>query len=700
MSTPHARRPGRRVWYLVFLVLAAANIAAVPVWGATNRLTGDEPHYLMTAESILSDGDLDLADEYATRAHAPYHHEALRPQEVPRPDGARLSPHGPGLALVLLPGYAVGGWVGARVELALVAAAVLTGAGYLAARFVRRPAWVAPAATLAAGLSVPLWVYSTQVYPEMPAAAILVGAALVWTGGSDRRRPEIAAVGLGLMVGVLLLLGLKYAPVAVTVAAVSAWRLRRNRRALALLVGVGGIACLGQAAFNVATYGGISPYSTNVVYAGRSNAFLVADNAGGLARTYRLHGLVLDRHFGIGRYAPVWFAALAAVPVMLVRRDTRAAWTPLAALVAVQWATATWLALTMRGYWFPGRQVVAILPLLVPALAFALARVPALVAALGAVSVGVGAWMVYALDTAQVGAGRNPFWLPLPGFVPAGAAFPDYRTVTVPTVVLPVAWCVLFVALVTVLYRRALPGVGRRPVTAGDDLGGIRLLVGFPARNEAPTVADLVRRARALDTRVAHVDVVVVDDASADETASEATAAGARVLPVADGRTGLGAGVRTILAEATRTGSDWVAFMDADGEYAPEDIPGMIATARSARLDYVTGDRLAQGRPLRMPVWRWLGNRAGSFVVSCLAGLRIRDSQSGIRVLSARAARRAEIPHDYNYAQVLTLALARVDCRMGEVPVSYTRRAHGRTFVRLPVYLWRVVPAMWEVMTP
>jgi hypothetical protein len=82
--------------------------------------------------------------------------------------------------------------------------------------------------------------------------------------------------------------------------------------------------------------------------------------------------------------------------------------------------------------------------------------------------------------------------------------------------------------------------------------------------------------------------------------------------------------------------------------------------------------------------------------LSVPAGRRIRDGQSGFRALSAEAAAAAEIIHDYNYAQVLTLDLLGKGFRYLEVPISYRSRRHGRSFVRLPTYLRRVVPAVWH----
>ncbi len=72
------------------------------------------------------------------------------------------------------------------------------------------------------------------------------------------------------------------------------------------------------------------------------------------------------------------------------------------------------------------------------------------------------------------------------------------------------------------------------------------------------------------------------------------------------------------------------------------------------------------------------------------------DAQTGCRAFSARALAAARIRHDYNYAQVLTIALWGAGIDAVEVPIDYRRRATGRSFVRYPEYLARVAPAVWR----
>jgi glycosyltransferase involved in cell wall biosynthesis len=138
-----------------------------------------------------------------------------------------------------------------------------------------------------------------------------------------------------------------------------------------------------------------------------------------------------------------------------------------------------------------------------------------------------------------------------------------------------------------------------------------------------------------------------------------------------------------------------VAFCDADGEYAPEELETMVAPILRGEADYVVGSRFS-GRIERMLPHRRLGNRLLTGVLRFVSRTKVTDGQSGYRALSFDAARAAEIVHDFNYAQVLTLDLVAKGFRYAEVPISYRFRTTGRSFVKPVGYLRKVIPAIYR----
>lgn len=218
------------------------------------------------------------------------------------------------------------------------------------------------------------------------------------------------------------------------------------------------------------------------------------------------------------------------------------------------------------------------------------------------------------------------------------------------------------------------------------------VLLFLPAHDEKAAVAGVVSRVPATVCG-RPVRCLVVDDGSTDGTAAAAAATGAEVSSLGQNR-GLGAAVRHGLAAGVASGACVVAFCDADGEYAPEELERLVAPILDGQADYVVGSRFA-GQIRRMPTSRRLGNTALTALLRLVARAPLTDGQSGYRALSAAAAAQAEIAHDFNYAQVLTLNLLGKGFRYAEVPISYGFRQSGRSFVRLVPYLRHVIPAVY-----
>ena len=137
-------------------------------------------------------------------------------------------------------------------------------------------------------------------------------------------------------------------------------------------------------------------------------------------------------------------------------------------------------------------------------------------------------------------------------------------------------------------------------------------------------------------------------------------------------------------------------YVDADGEYPPEQIPELLKPIESGEADYVLGSRYL-GTASASPSFGCSPMSPSQGLLCLASGRRITDGQTGFRAFSRRALECAEIIHDYNYAQVLTLDLLKKGMRLKEVPISYRFRTKGKSFIGIK-YLWRVPTAMLREM--
>ena len=219
------------------------------------------------------------------------------------------------------------------------------------------------------------------------------------------------------------------------------------------------------------------------------------------------------------------------------------------------------------------------------------------------------------------------------------------------------------------------------------------VLLFLPAFNEEDAVADCINRVP--DTVCGlNVDCLVIDDGSTDRTAIEAKKAGAEVISLETNQ-GLGAAVRVGLSEGVKRKSSAVIFADADGEYPPEELENLVNPIIQGKADYVVGSRFLGDIEFMRPHRRF-GNHVLTKILSLIARRKITDGQSGYRAFSPRAAASAEVIHDFNYAQIITLDLLAKGYIYLEVPISYHFRTTGESFIKLFPYLRKVVPAVYK----
>ena len=465
--------------------IALPAIGARATYGA--RVTSDEPQYLTTAISIGEDFDLDISDELAERRFEPYHEIDLNPQTIELDDsGRRISPHDPLLPALLALPMRLGGWIAAKAALAVFAAAAAAATLWLAVRRFGVGVRVAGLVVGAFFAAPPLVGYATQVYPEMPAAlCVALGLAAV-TGplGHPGRALALASVVA------LPWLSVKFVPVAAVIAVVlvaRSWPDRRRQLVLDLAVlAVAGAVYL---AFHRSVYGGWTAYASGDHFID-GELLVLGHDPDYLGRSRRLIGLLVDRGFGLAAWSPAYLLAVPALAALARRRPP--GWATLLAVLAAAYAMATWVALTMHGWWWPGRQVVVALPVAVVAVAMLADRLRWLRwLALGGCLVGIFNWVWLVMEAST---GRRTLIVDFeetanPVYQAWSALLPDHRHFEGGAVALTVAWTAAVIATGVWGWLRSRPtpaAVGRAEQSAA----------AVPGRSRKPTAADATPPAR------------------------------------------------------------------------------------------------------------------------------------------------------------------------------------------------------------
>ncbi|MGH3078701.1 MAG: glycosyltransferase family 2 protein [Gaiellaceae bacterium] len=222
-----------------------------------------------------------------------------------------------------------------------------------------------------------------------------------------------------------------------------------------------------------------------------------------------------------------------------------------------------------------------------------------------------------------------------------------------------------------------------------------RTLAVVPAFNESGAIGMVVDEIRAAQPGI---DVVVVDDASTDDTAAVAEARGATVLRLPF-NVGIGGAVQTGFRYALVEGYERAVRLDGDGQHDAVEIGGLFEPLERGEADLVIGSRFVDGGgSYRPPLARRLGIRLFARLVSLLGGQRVSDTTSGFIALDRAGIElfAREYPHDYPEVEATLVAL-RSGLRLSQVQVEMRERESGSssiTFVRSLYYIVKVLLAL------
>jgi len=320
------------VWWLlaIYVTMTAVTLVA---WSARGvyGLSGDEPHYLVMADALLTGRGFDVTEAYLREFATPQFYPPGLTAVLDTPDASGMSALVPPAAHVVVTDAGVFSWHGWGT--ALLAVIVLPWAGIFGVKaltavagvLVVVAAWTVSArgplakhrgsralAVATVALGYPVLLASTQVFPDLWAGALLL-AVLAWLLASPAPPGRLAAAAAGLALGFLPWLGVKFAPAVLVLALFALWRVRGRRGWLA-----GPVLLLWAAlgAYHVWAFG--SPFGPP----------LEGTLAFGPDFWMVLPGLLFDQNQGALLSNPILWAAIPGI-VLLWRSDRAltAAWT-------------------------------------------------------------------------------------------------------------------------------------------------------------------------------------------------------------------------------------------------------------------------------------------------------------------------------------------------------------------------------------
>jgi len=219
-------------------------------------------------------------------------------------------------------------------------------------------------------------------------------------------------------------------------------------------------------------------------------------------------------------------------------------------------------------------------------------------------------------------------------------------------------------------------------------LAGKKVLVVMPAYNAAQT---LKRTFQDIPFDVVD-EVLLVDDASHDETVAVAQRLGIRCF-LHERNMGYGRNQKTCYTEALKSGADIVVMVHPDYQYSPKIIPALAGLVASGEYDLAIGSRILGGgtRAGGMPAYKYVFNRALTFFQNLLMGAKLSEYHTGFRAFSRRVLETLplwENSDDFVFDNQMLAQAIYFGFRTGEVscPTRYFAEASSINFPRSVKY--------------
>ena len=203
-----------------------------------------------------------------------------------------------------------------------------------------------------------------------------------------------------------------------------------------------------------------------------------------------------------------------------------------------------------------------------------------------------------------------------------------------------------------------------------------RLSIIIPIYNEKNTLREILKRVQEVDTGL-NTELILVDDYSQDGTRDilkEIDQENIRIF-YHEKNKGKGAALRTGFSNAT---GDIILIQDADLEYDPHEYPTLLAPILDGRADVVYGSRFMGGAHRVLFYWHYVGNKWLTTLSNVFSNLNLTDMETCYKVFKRSLLKRMNLKSNrFGFEPEITIKFAKLNCRMYEVPISYSGRDYA-----------------------
>lgn len=220
----------------------------------------------------------------------------------------------------------------------------------------------------------------------------------------------------------------------------------------------------------------------------------------------------------------------------------------------------------------------------------------------------------------------------------------------------------------------------------------MRLSVIMPVYNEKDTIREIIAKVMSEET---DKELIIVDDCSTDGTTEILKTIQDERIKIFyhDVNQGKGAAIRTAVEHVT---GDIVIIQDADLEYNPSEYTRIIKPILADKADVVYGSRFKGPEQRVLFFWHYLANMFLTLVSNMLTNLNLSDMETCYKAFRASVIKKIKIESNrFGVEPELTAKIAKMNCRVYEVPISY----YGRDYTEGKKLTWKDgFSAIWSII--